>query len=59
MEQYHGRARAAINIIVNNRETPMLKYKPGDKVWLEATHLNLPYQMPKLAPKHQGLFNTM
>jgi len=57
MEQYRARARAAINIITNNQETPMLKYKTGDKVWLEAMHLNLPYQMPKLTPKCQGPFN--
>jgi len=59
MEQYCVRARAAINIIVNNRETPMPKYKTGDKVWLEAMHLNLPYQTPKLAPKRQGPFNIV
>jgi len=59
MEQYHVRARAAINIIANNRETPMPKYKTGDKVWLEATHLNLPYQTPKLTPKRQGPFNIV
>src|SRR5712671_2214918 len=59
MEQYRARARVAINIITNNREIPMPKYKPGDKVWLEATHLNLPYQTPKLAPKHQGPFNIV
>jgi len=59
MEQYCVRARAAINIIANNQETPMPKYKTGDKVWLEATHLNLPYQTPKLAPKRQGPFNIV
>jgi len=59
MEQYCARARATINIIANNQETPMPKYKPGDKVWLEATHLNLPYQMPKLAPKRQGPFDIV
>src|SRR5712672_3137025 len=59
MEQYRVRARAAINIIANNRETPMPKYKTGDTVWLEATHLNLPYQTPKLAPKRQGPFNIV
>src|SRR5712672_52462 len=59
MEQYRVRARATINIITNNREIPMPKYSIGDKVWLEATHLNLPYQMPKLAPKRQGPFNIV
>src|SRR5712671_6864234 len=37
----------------------MPRYKTGDKVWLEATHLNLPYQTPKLAPKRQGPFNVV
>src|SRR5712672_2861260 len=37
----------------------MLKYKTNDKVWLEVTHLNLPYQTPKLAPKRQGPFNIV
>src|SRR5712671_5473086 len=37
----------------------MPKYRTGDKVWLEATHLNLPYQTPKLAPKRQGPFKIV
>jgi len=37
----------------------MSKYKTGDKVWLEAMHLNLPYQTPKLAPQCQGPFNIV
>ena len=28
----------------------------GDRVWLEAKNLNLPYRTPKLAPKHHGPF---
>ena len=31
-------------------------YKEGYQVWLEATHLCLPYQSTKLAPKHHGPF---
>src|SRR5712671_5228762 len=37
----------------------MPKYRTGDKVWLEATHLNLPYQTLKLTPKRQGPFNIV
>src|SRR5712671_7832429 len=37
----------------------MPRYKTGNKVWLKATHLNLPYQMPKLVPKRQGPFNIV
>ena len=33
------------------RATPPDSYQIGDKVWLKAKHLALPYQMPKLAPK--------
>jgi chromodomain-containing protein len=34
-------------------------YQVGDQVWLEATHLCLPYQSTKLAPKHHGPFLVM
>ena len=36
-----------------------IKYKPfskGDKVWLEGTHLKLPYKTMKLAPRWYGPF---
>ena len=29
----------------------------GDQVWLEASHLKLPYHTPKLAPRRQGPFH--
>jgi hypothetical protein len=32
-------------------------YQVEDRVWLEATHLHLPYQSTKLAPKHHGPFS--
>jgi len=37
------------------------KYKPfneGDKVWLEGTHLRLPYDTMKLAPRWYGPFKV-
>jgi hypothetical protein len=34
----------------------MPRYKLGDQVWLEATHLKLHYQKTKLAPKRYGPF---
>jgi chromodomain-containing protein len=34
-------------------------YRVGDQVWLEATHLHLPYQSTKLAPKHHGPFSVI
>jgi chromodomain-containing protein len=33
-------------------------YWVGDQVWLEATHLHLPYQSTKLAPKRHGPFSV-
>ena len=33
---------------------PPAQYKPGDQVWLEATHLKLPHQGSKLNPKWYG-----
>jgi hypothetical protein len=33
-----------------------LPYRVRDQVWLEATHLHLPYQSTKLAPKCHGPF---
>ena len=34
----------------------MDQYKVGDRVWLEAKNLNLPYRTSKLAPKRHGPF---
>jgi chromodomain-containing protein len=34
-------------------------YQVGDQVWLEATHLYLPYQSSKLAPKCHGPFSII
>jgi hypothetical protein len=31
-------------------------FKQGEKVWLEAKHLRIPYQSKKLAPKREGPF---
>jgi len=33
-----------------------MQFQTGDQVWLEAKHLALPYQAPKLAPKRHGPF---
>ena len=41
------------------RATPPDSYQIRDKVWLEAKHLALPYQTPKLAPKHHGPFTIV
>jgi Chromo (CHRromatin Organisation MOdifier) domain len=42
--------------------TKEMKYRPfkeGDKVWLEGTHLKLPYETMKLAPRQYGPFNVV
>jgi len=37
---------------------PVERFKVGDQVWLEASHLKLPYHTPKLAPRRQGPFRV-
>jgi Chromo (CHRromatin Organisation MOdifier) domain len=44
-----------------NRMAKETKYKPfkeNDKVWLEGTHLKLPYETMKLAPRRYGPFKV-
>ena len=41
------------------RTIPPDSYQIGDKVWLEAKHLALPYQTHKLAPKRHGPFTII
>ena len=41
------------------RVTPPDSYQVGDRVWLKAKHLALPYQTPKLAPKCHGPFEIV
>ena len=40
-------------------EVPPAQYKPGDQVWLKATHLKLPHQGSKLNPKWYGPFKIL
>jgi hypothetical protein len=47
-------ARTALALCA--QATPPDQFTPGDQVWLEAKHLKLPYQAPKLAPKRHGPF---
>ena len=48
----------AINRITNHPHQIPDQYKVGDQVWLEATHLQLPYQTSKLNPKRYGPFHV-
>ena len=54
MASFRKLAIEAINRKAN--QTPPAQYHAGEKVWLEATHLKLPYQMTKLNPKWYGPF---
>jgi hypothetical protein len=49
-------AISALNKMVGKVPAPS-PYQVGDQVWLEATHLHLPYQSTKLAPKCHGPFS--
>jgi RNase H-like domain found in reverse transcriptase/Reverse transcriptase (RNA-dependent DNA polymerase)/Integrase zinc binding domain/Chromo (CHRromatin Organisation MOdifier) domain len=52
--QKREQAKEALNRVAS--QAPSAVYEQGDRVWLEATHLALPYQSPKLAPKRHGPF---
>jgi len=58
MTQRRAQAIAAINKTAHKSPTPIEKFKIGDQVWLEASHLKLPYHTPKLAPRRQGPFRV-
>jgi Chromo (CHRromatin Organisation MOdifier) domain len=58
MKERRNQAISAINQKSRPQDIPS-PYKEGDQVWLEATHLHLPYQATKLAPKRQGPFQIM
>ena len=47
-------AKTALNKLAN--ATPPDQFTVGDRVWLKAKNLKLPYQTPKLAPKCHGPF---
>jgi hypothetical protein len=40
------------------KETKYKPFKEGDQVWLEGTHLRLPYETMKLAPRRYGPFKV-
>jgi hypothetical protein len=48
--------QAAQNKMV--KETRYKPFKEGDKVWLEGSHLKLPYATMKLAPRRYGPFKV-
>jgi hypothetical protein len=49
----------ALNQVAHNPGTPTSQYRINDKVWLEVTHLQLPYQISKLNPKRYRPFRIV
>src|SRR6266850_1475565 len=56
MKKRREHAIEALNLMANKTSTPEARYKFGDQVWLEATHLRLSHQKSKLVPKCMGPF---
>src|SRR6201999_1143597 len=56
IKQFHKSAIDAINQLANNKGAPTPRFQKGDKVWLEARNLKLPYGTPKLLPRRYGPF---
>ena len=42
-----------------NKITWYMEFKEGEKVWLEGTHLKLPYSTMKLMPRQYGPFKVV
>src|SRR6266436_4213816 len=49
----------ALNKSSDQNGPPPSQYKPGQQVWLDATHLKLPHQKAKLTPKRLGPFRII
>src|SRR6266478_4390040 len=59
MDQNHRNAIWALNKSSDQNSLPPSQYKPGQQVWLDATHLRLPHQKAKLTPRCLGLFKII
>jgi hypothetical protein len=55
-EMTRRREQAQAALAKTAQGMPTTQFQTGDQVWLEAKHLALPYQAPKLAPKRHGPF---
>ncbi len=56
MDQNWKNAIWALNKSSDQSGPPPSQYKPGQQVWLDATHLKLPHQKAKLTPRRLGPF---
>src|SRR6266436_2821469 len=59
MNQNRRNAIWALNKSSDQNGPPLSQYKPGQQVWLDATHLKLPHQKAKLTPKCLGPFDII
>src|SRR6266403_1030653 len=59
MDQNRRNAIWALNKSSDQNGPPPSQYKPGQQVWLDATHLKLPHQKAKLTPKRLGPFRII
>src|SRR6266403_235282 len=59
MNQNRRDAIWALNKSSNQNAPPPSQYKPGQQIWLDATHLKLPHQKAKLTPKRLGPFRII
>jgi hypothetical protein len=51
VKEKRAQAIDAINEAARSKQAMMSQYKPGEQVWLEATHLKIHHQKMKLKPK--------
>ena len=56
MERHRREAVDALQRAAGKAPEPSKVFTKGSQVWLEATHLKLPYQVSKLNPKRYGPF---
>ncbi len=59
MNQNRKNAIWALNKSSDQNGPPPSQYKPGQQIWLDATHLKLPHQKAKLTPKRLGPFRII
>jgi hypothetical protein len=59
MKEKRAQAIDAINQAAQSEQVITSQYKPGEQVWLEATHLKICHQKTKLKPKQYGPFKII
>jgi hypothetical protein len=59
VREKRAQAIDAINQAARSKQVMMSQYRPGEQVWLEATHLKIHHQKTKLKPKRYGPFKII